>query len=88
MKITEAITTLTEELSKDKSEGSYYYSWQANIAMSFYDELITHEFGSRIDIDKSEAISICNKAAKRFLDQLCHKPEIEPAANDNTSPLS
>ena len=53
------ITELVEELKKDKSEGSYYYSWQSNIAMSMYDELDDK-------ITKEEA----NNGAKRFLEML------------------
>ncbi len=54
-----AIKNLTKELKKDKSEGSYYYSWQANIAMAMYDE-----FKGTISLKK------CNNGAKRFLDLL------------------
>ncbi len=50
---------LVEELRKDKSEGSYYYGWQANIAMAMYDEL-------NGKATKEE----CNKGAKRFLEIL------------------
>ena len=49
--------TLTKELEKDKTEGSYYYAWQSNIAVTIMDELgASHE----------EA----NRTAKRFLDLL------------------
>jgi hypothetical protein len=53
------IEKLIEELRKDKAEGSYYYSWQANIAMAMYDELDGK-------ITKEEA----NRGAKRFLEIL------------------
>jgi len=36
-KLEKVVATLCEELAKDKSEGSYYYSWQANIAVQFQD---------------------------------------------------
>lgn len=38
-----SINKLKLELSKDKSEGSYYHSWQSNIAMAFVDELVEQE---------------------------------------------
>lgn len=69
-KITKAIKVITEELEKDKSPGSYYHTWQANIAMAFYDELCIYEFGSRVDIEKSEMALLCNRAANRFLNLL------------------
>ena len=53
------IEKLVEELKKDKSPGSYYYSWQANIAMAMYDELDGK-------ITKEEA----NRGAIRFLELL------------------
>lgn len=54
-----AINVLVEELKKDKSEGSYYYSWQSNIAMSMYD-------GLNGKITRDEA----NIGARRFLEIL------------------
>ena len=53
------IEKLVEELRKDKSGGSYYYSWQANIAMAMYDEL-----------DGKATKEECNNGAKRFLEIL------------------
>lgn len=68
-----AIGRLCEELEKDKSEGSYYYAWQANIAMAFQDEY-RKELG---DSPKMRVFihEISNAAAKRFLDSLCYRPE-------------
>ncbi len=64
-----AVNTLIEELSKDKSEGSYYYSWQANIAMAFKDEFYRETLkghtGNNVDVHK-----VANQAAKNFLDLL------------------
>jgi DNA-binding LacI/PurR family transcriptional regulator len=57
----EAVEHLTKELSKDDG---YYFSWQANIAVSFMDEL--REKGYRLP-DEHE---IANTAAKNFLDLL------------------
>lgn len=50
---------LLNEMRKDKSDGSLYYAWQANIAMSMFDELDGK-------ITKEEA----NRGAKRFLNIL------------------
>jgi len=57
------IEKLIEELRKDKSEGSYYYSWQANIAVAMQDAY--DDAGDKTDIHK-----ISNDGAKRFLDLL------------------
>lgn len=76
-KLREAIDILCSELQKDKSEGSYYYSWQANIAMAFKDE-----FDRKLEEHKTHATKwlfkengvheIANNAAKNFLDMLCY----------------
>lgn len=47
------------DFRNDKSEGSWYYGWQANIAMAMFDEL-------NGKITKEEA----NAGAKRFLELL------------------
>ena len=49
-----------DEMRSDKSEGSLYYAWQANIAMAFKD---TYEEAE----DKTDIHKIANDAAKRFL---------------------
>lgn len=76
MQLPYAIGRLCEELEKDKSEGSYYYSWQANIAMAFQDEY-RKEFG---DSPKMRVFmhEVSNNAAKNFLNMLCHRPTPEP----------
>jgi len=71
-KLKKAVETLCEELAKDKSEGSYYYSWQANIAVQFQDEYL-RTFQKSLEEDKPELMSIhdiSNQAAKNFLDLL------------------
>ena len=73
-KLEKAINILIEELRKDQSEGSYYYSWQANIAVSFQDEF-WRSFAEKDDelfmkIDSSFIHTISNNAAKNFLDLL------------------
>lgn len=55
-----AMEVVTRELSKDKSQGSWYYSWQSNIACAIMDNS---------DVDHETA----NKIAKKFLNQLCAK---------------
>jgi hypothetical protein len=70
--LSQSVTTLVSELAKDKSEGSYYYSWQANIAMNILDQMVDEKLlipGSRLYVHFHEA---ANNGAKRFLDQLCH----------------
>jgi hypothetical protein len=52
-----AMKVVKEELSRDKKEGSWYYSWQSNIACAIMDN-------SDIDHDKA------NEIAKKFLDLL------------------
>ena len=52
-----AMGILKNELAKDKSGGSYYYTWQANIACEIMD---------RSDISPEQA----NVIAKAFLDRL------------------
>lgn len=62
-----AVEVLCNALREDKSEGSYYYSWQANIAMCMYDSFD----GSEIDlIGDKNLLDICNKGAKTFLNLL------------------
>lgn len=57
------IEKLLQELRKDKTEGSYYYSWQANIAVAMQDAY-------RDATDKDDIHKISNDGAKRFLDIL------------------
>lgn len=76
-KLEKAINVLCEELAKDKSEGSYYYSWQANIAMAFQDEF-WRNFEEKdeelfLKIESSFIHTISNQAAKNFLDLLIKK---------------
>ncbi len=73
--IPNAVGALIKALIEDKSEGSYYYSWQANIAMAFKDEWERHDEKGYC---KSEHLHmVANNAAKNFLDMLCHKAEVE-----------
>jgi hypothetical protein len=78
-KLKEAVETLVTALSEDKSEGSYYYSWQANIAMAFKDEFDDRVGGIRANVPVTKELvhEISNNAAKRFLDLLCRKQSPE-----------
>jgi hypothetical protein len=74
--IPNAVGALIKALSEDKKEGSYYYSWQANIAMAFKDEWDGEQF-QQSDQDGAAVHRLANQAAKNFLDMLCHKVEVE-----------
>jgi len=65
--LSNGINALVEELSKDKSEGSYYYAWQSNIAMAFFDQFLNDHEGS---LTTRQLHEVSNKAAKRFLETL------------------
>lgn len=62
-KIHKAIDTLQRSLKKDEG---YRYSWQANIAMAFYDE-----FRRSKPKNLTQVHEAANKAASNFLDTLC-----------------
>ena len=71
------ITRLVAELQKDKEPGSYYYVWQANIAMSFYDSVRQqldpkNKGGNLYDDSFGDGAlhQAANNAAKNFLDLL------------------
>lgn len=81
--ISRAVGILIDELLKDKSEGSYYYSWQANIAMAFKDEWENwKKIPPHMDNEKF-LHEIANQAAKNFLDTLCQKSELQTPINNN-----
>jgi len=52
-----AMETIIEELKSDKKEGSWYYSWQSNLACAIMDNS---------DIEHDQA----NKIAVKFLELL------------------
>lgn len=60
------IEKLVEALKADKSEGSYYYAWQSNIAVSMQDAYARAE-------DKTDIHNISNEGAKAFLDLLINQ---------------
>ena len=55
-----AIPILSAALKEDKSQGSYYYAWQSNIACAIMDTMP----------DVENIHELANVAAKRFLDNL------------------
>jgi len=68
--IKESMEVIIDAMLEDKEEGSYYYSWQANIAMAFKDEY--ERFNPNMqDGNKHILHMIANNAAKNFLDTLC-----------------
>ena len=62
--LSKVVETLCKALAEDKSEGSYYFGWQANIAMAFYDSY--NDFTPSLD----SLHEMCNDAAKKFLNLL------------------
>ncbi len=70
MNLSKAIEVLQTELKKDKTEGSYYHSWQCNIAMAIRDNVK--------DADHQEA----NKAAKAFIELLLLSSKSEGVNNE------
>jgi hypothetical protein len=58
--IKKAIDILVREFKKDKSNGSYYHSWQSNIACAIMDTMP----------DVENIHGLANEAARKFLDIL------------------
>jgi hypothetical protein len=65
-----AITALSAELRKDQSEGSYYYTWQANIAMTLLDTFERASLITQGTALYTEYHKACNEGAKEFLNLL------------------
>lgn len=67
----EHIKALIEELK----DPEYYYSWQANIAMAFKDEIDRAEKSMNIKVinGREHIHDVANNAAKNFLDILMCK---------------
>ena len=59
--VKDAVKTLTKALKKDES---FYYAYQANIAMAFKDEYARNrkKYMNKVDIHK-----VANQAARNFL---------------------
>jgi len=72
----EAIKVLQNALTEDKEPGSYYHSWQSNIAMAFVDEYNSQTEVKEMYPHQSNGLNIpeiANEAAKNFLDSFCNQ---------------
>jgi hypothetical protein len=65
----QAISRLIKELQKDKTPGSYFYTWQSNIAMAFYNACREHR--GPFSLKDRRLAEIANAAAINFLNSLC-----------------
>jgi len=66
--ISEAVERLREALKEDPD---YFYSWQANIAVQFQDEMRRAEVLNKIQpISQSMLHAVSNMAAENFLNLL------------------
>ena len=61
--VADAVAVLIAELKKDKAPGSYYYSWQSNIACAIMDSFMDAP-------NPVDAPNWANEAAKKFLENL------------------
>ena len=85
--IEQALNRLRQELQKDNGPYSYFYAWQSNIAMSFYDSYV-RQFntlqGNRHHLKR--IADIANDAAKSFLELLCNQPNNTNLKRQNELP--
>lgn len=68
--VADAIARIRLELLKDKEPGSYYHTWQCNIAMCFYDKVNSVYRFNDLPMDTLLADNLhkmCNEAAENFL---------------------
>lgn len=72
VKLSEAINTFISALKGDASVGSYYYGWQSNLAMAFYDTFrdVANQYDGEYTLPIDDLHMVCNDAAKAFLNQL------------------
>ena len=70
--VAKAVERIITEMNQDKSPGSYYYSWQANIAMAFKDEW------NRWEKPECYVHEVANNSAANFLELLCSKQSQPP----------
>ncbi len=68
MKLEEAVSELKKRLMSDEG---YRTTWIANIAMSFKDEWSSQMGGDVVGFEAELVHKISNKAAERFLSNLC-----------------
>lgn len=64
----EAMDKLRIALNEDNKPGSYYHSWQSNIAMAFFDECRRNK--GKVKVSTQNLHKIANRAAENFLDVL------------------
>jgi len=64
MDVKKELNVLCKALKKDKG---YYYGWQANIAMAFFDEAKRN----KVKVSTPKLHEISNNAAINFLNCLC-----------------
>jgi hypothetical protein len=67
--VKDAMKVICSALAENCLPGSYYHSWQCNIAMAFYDEYQKQAGGSG-ELSQPEIHRIANKAAQNFLNLL------------------
>lgn len=66
-----AMDIICAALNKNKSFGSYFYSWQCNIAVAFQDAYSNYkEEMAKDQLTKEDIHKISNEAAINFLNQL------------------
>lgn len=65
-----AMMVLTKALKEDKTEGSYYHSWQSNIACAIMDTFPHAYRNPNLTIGGEDIHKLANEAATRFLDNL------------------
>jgi hypothetical protein len=69
MKTKDGVNALAKALKKDKE---LRYAWQANIAMSFMDEMATYKKAAgKRRLSNADLHFIANEGAERFLKLLC-----------------
>lgn len=67
MKIKDAVTTLSKALNEDEL---FFISYQANIAMSIFDEISRQNVKKEGPLNMDELHRCCNDGAKMFLKML------------------
>jgi hypothetical protein len=81
--VSKAVDVLRDALNEDKEPGSYYYTWQANIAVQFQDEFHRAVDEDGLPCTPEHIWAISNRAAKNFLNCLIGKQnkELLPLTN-------
>lgn len=63
--------SMVEKLKKMLKDKDYYYGWQSNIAMAFYDAYYNYKKKhKKKTLNDKDIITIANEGAKNFLDLL------------------